>query len=138
VETKKIIASAEAENKGEVYTTTITSGKRSLIADEPIDVGGLDLGPAPGEYICMALASCKAITLRMYVQRKKWNVEVIKVRTTLVKGDHMPTGQNTFFCELSFTGDLNDEQKKRLLEIAKVCPIDKLLHKPSDIVSLIV
>jgi len=133
----KIIASAEANNKGQVYTTKLFADDREYIADEPKVFGGNDEGAAPAQYVCMALASCKAITLRMYANRKKWTVDEIKVKVSMVKGDQMPLGLNTFFCSITFVGELTDEQEKRLLEISKVCPVDRLLSKPSEVVTLI-
>jgi putative redox protein len=132
-----IIATAEVTNNGETYTSNIQVNQHSLLVDEPIEKGGEDLGPAPGDYLCAALASCKAITLRMYAQRKQWKVDEIKVKVNLVLGKETSTGHNTFFCELFFTGDLDDEQQKRLLVIANSCPLHKLLSKPSDIVTTI-
>ena len=132
----KIIASALAENSGEIYKTELKINQHLLIADELPGLGGKDEGPAPGDYLCMALASCKVITLRMYAERKSWKADVIKVSASLVKGTDMETGNNTFFCEVDIQGDLTDEQKERMLEIAKACPIDKLLRKPSDVVSV--
>jgi len=134
---QKIIASAEAENKGEGYTTTLLADNRQYIADEPIGLGGDDQGASPAQYLCMALASCKAITLRMYANRKNWVLEEIRVKVSLVRGDEMPLGKNTFFCSIKLVGTLTDEQEKRMLEIAKVCPVDRLLGKPSEVVTLI-
>ena len=133
----KIIATAEVVNKSESYTSGIQVNQHSLIVDEPLEKGGEDLGPAPGDYLCAALASCKAITLRMYVQRKRWNVDEIKVRVNLVLGTQMTSGNNTFYCQINFKGDLDDEQQKRLLVIANSCPLHRLLSKPSDIVTTI-
>lgn len=132
----KIIATAEAENRGELYTTQIRVHQHEQLADELPEVGGMDAGPAPGDYLCSALASCKTITLRMYAKRKGWNVDVIKVKVDLVKGDQMTSGNNTFFCEVSVTGELDAEQRGRLLEISKSCPVHRLLSKPSDIVTI--
>ncbi|HEY0611764.1 MAG TPA: OsmC family protein, partial [Chitinophaga sp.] len=132
----KIIATAEAENRGELYTTYIKVHQHEQLADELPEVGGMDAGPAPGDYLCSALASCKTITLRMYARRKGWNVDVIKVKVDLVKGDQMASGNNTFFCEVTVTGDLDAEQRGRLLEISKSCPVHRLLSKPSDIVTI--
>lgn len=134
---KKIIASAEVLNTPDTYTTTMTARGHSLLADEPKEVGGADKGAAPGEYLCMALASCKAITLRMYADRKQWSVGAIKVTVKLVKGDHTPSGRNTFYCEVTFSGPLTEEQEQRLLEIAGKCPVDRLLNKPSDVVTIV-
>lgn len=134
----KIIASALAENSGGIYRTELKINKHLLISDELQEFGGKDEGPAPGDYLCMALASCKAITLRMYAQRKNWKADVIKVKANLVKGTDMESGNNTFFCEVEIKGDISDEQKKRMLEISKACPFDKLLRKPSAIVSVLI
>ena len=134
---QKIIASAEAANTGEAYTTKLLADNREYIADEPIGLGGDDLGASPAQYLCMALASCKAITLRMYANRKNWIVEEIRVKVSMVRGDEMASGANTFFCSIKLVGTLTDEQQKRMLEIAKVCPVDKLLRKPSEVVTLI-
>jgi putative redox protein len=133
----KIIASAEAENKGAVYTTKLFVDDREYLADEPEMFGGNNEGPAPGQYVCMALASCKAITLRMYANRKKWKLDEIKIKVSMVKGDQMPSGLNTFYCSIKLLGELNEEQEKRLLEISKVCPVDRLLSKPGEVVTLI-
>lgn len=134
----KIIASALAENSGEIYKTELKINHHMLIADELPEVGGKDEGPAPGDYLCMSLASCKVITLRMYAQRKNWKVDVIKVKVNLVKGSDIESGNNTFFSEVEIKGDISDDQKNRMLQIAKVCPIDKLLTKASDSISILV
>jgi len=132
----KIIASAEAENTGAFYSTAINVHQHSLTADELPEYGGLDLGPSPMDYLCIALASCKAITLRMYCERKQWPVTSVNVKVTLVKAEDMATAVNTFFCDLSIKGELSAEQKKRLVEISKACPVQKLLGKPAEIVTI--
>jgi putative redox protein len=133
----KVIASVEAENKGDGYTTKLFVEDREYIADEPKVLGGNDEGPAPADYVCMALASCKAITLRMYANRKKWKVDEIMVKVNMVKGDQMPSGLTTFFCSIKLVGELSEEQEKRLMEISKVCPVDMLLSKPNEVVTVI-
>lgn len=133
----KIIASGVAENTGKIYETLMTINRHTIIADEPETVGGKDKGPAPGDYLCMSLASCKAITMRMYAQRKNWKAELIKVKVDLVKGTNTEAGNNTFYCEIDITGDLTNEQRSRMMEIAKACPLDKMLRKPNDIVSVL-
>ena len=130
----KILGSAVAENNGGIYKTGISSGNHLYIADEPKEFGGNNEGPTPTDYLCMALSSCKAITMRMYARRKGWKLEAVKVKTTFAKGDQM---QNTFICNVTLTGDLSEDQVKRILEISKACPIDRLLGKPSNIVTTI-
>jgi putative redox protein len=132
---EKVIATAELINNGNQYTSNVTINQHELLADEPIEKGGEDLGPAPGDYLCAALASCKAITLRMYAERKKWEVEKIKVKVNLLKDDQNSIVQNTFVCELSFTGILDEEQLRRLEVIANSCPLHKLLGRPNKIVT---
>jgi putative redox protein len=131
----KIIATAEVTNTSDRYTSNLQINQHSLIVDEPLEKGGEDLGPAPGDYLCAALASCKAITLRMYVQRKQWKVDEIKVTVNLVLGTQMSSGNNTFYCNLHVKGELNDDQRKRLLVISNSCPLHRLLSKPSDVVT---
>lgn len=133
----KILGSALAENTGGVYRTSLRSANDIFIADEPEGFGGKATGPAPVDYLCMALASCKAITVRMYANRKKWNLEKVDVKVSFVKGDQVASGLNTFYCSVNLTGGLSDEQLKRILEISKVCPVDRLLSKPSEVITII-
>ncbi len=132
-----IIATAEVINNGAAYTSRIQVHQHELIVDEPLEKGGEDLGPAPGDYLCAALASCKAITLRMYANRKKWNVEEIKVKVDLLKDEQVPMGDNKFLCELNFKGQLDQDQIKRLTTIADMCPLQRLLKKPSTIITTV-
>ena len=114
--------------KDSYKTELIASGHR-VIADEPEELGGTNLGPAPGEFLMIALASCSAITLRMYADRKKWNVEKIKVEVTYEKAEY----KTIFKREISFEGVLDEEQRKRMLEIANSCPVHKTLTNPIEI-----
>ena len=109
----KVIATAEVTNNGNQYTSDVSINQHDLLVDEPMEKGGEDLGPAPGDYLCAALASCKAITLRMYAQRKGWKIEEIKVKVDLVKNTQSQPASDSFVCELSFVGTLDEEQIKR-------------------------
>lgn len=135
MDTLNFLSSAEAENNGGQFTTNINSGSFAFVADESEVLGGKNLGPAPGDYLCMALASCKAMTLRMYVRRKQWNVDTIKVKVGLVKGDQLPSGINTFYSDIRIAGNFDEEQRKRMLYIAKACPISRLLQKESEVIT---
>lgn len=109
-------------------TELITSGHRA-VADEPEELGGANLGPAPGEFLMISLASCTAITLRMYTDRKKWNIEKIKVEVAFEKAQY----KTIFKREISFEGELDEEQRNRLLQIANSCPVHKTLTNPIEI-----
>lgn len=114
----------------EKYTSTIEVGEHTILADEPKEVGGQDNGPAPHELLLSSLGTCKAMTVRMYADRKKWPLEkvTIKLGVGIQKGEQ----QNTTHikCHIAFEGPLDEEQKKRLLAIADRCPIHKALSNP--------
>lgn len=133
--TKKV-GSAEATNSLNAFKTIINASGFDLIADEPISVGGTNEGPAPGDYLCVALAACKTITLRMYVQRKQWDVGEIDVQVTLSKVEESPTSNHIFNCQVSVTNTITDEQKQRIIQIAKACPISKLLSKCAEVITV--
>lgn len=111
------------------YRTEITTGGKTVIADEPEELGGTDLGPAPGEFLMISLASCTAITLRMYADRKKWPMEKVVVEVNFEKVD----SKTIFSREISLEGQLDEEQRNRLLQIANACPVHKTLINPIEV-----
>ncbi len=111
------------------YKTELRAGQHTLLADEPRDAGGTDLGPRPGDLLQLSLASCVAITLRMYANRKGWLVHNIEVR---VSGE-LEDGKTTLRSDVSLSGKLSEEQKRRMLQIAKLCPVHKTLMSPIEI-----
>jgi putative redox protein len=107
----------------EKYKVLLQAGKNLWGADEPLSVGGGNTGPSPDELLESALASCTAITLRMYAERKAWAVTQIRVNVHLERKD-----QKTIFTRnIQITGDITSEQQERLLQIAKACPVSKSL-----------
>lgn len=113
----------------EHYRTELFIAGHTAIADEPQDLGGTNLGPSPGQFLMLSLASCTAITLRMYADRKNWNVTKIKVEVSSEKVE----SKTLFKREISFEGAVDDEQRKRLLQIANSCPVHKTLTNPIEI-----
>lgn len=113
----------------EHFRTEIISGAKQVVADEPEELGGTNEGPAPGEFLLISLASCTAITIRMYADRKKWPVEKITVEVDFEKIDN----KTVFKRELQLEGDLTEEQRTRLLQIANACPVHKTLTNPIEI-----
>ena len=113
------------------YKTEIKSTNHIIISDEPESVGGMDLGFSPNELLASSLAACTSITLRMYANRKGWDLNDIKVQISL---DNHPTEQKTLITRsIQLIGSLDEEQKARLLNIAEKCPLHKILTNPIEI-----
>ena len=118
------------------FTTTIQTKKHSFIADEPASVGGDDFGPSPYDYLSAGLAACSAMTLKLYAERKKWDLQEVYVYITYSKkhsDDLMldietPTRIDHLQKRLKLLGNLDESQKKRLKEIASKCPVHKTLQ----------
>ena len=118
------------------FTTEVTAGRHHMIADEPPSVGGDDHGPTPYGYLLSALGTCTAMTLRMYANFKKIELHEVEVDLTHDK-IHMEDGQNNESSKgkidvmkrkIKLTGNLTEEQRKRLIEIADRCPVHKTLE----------
>ena len=112
------------------YSTTIQSGKHSLISDEPPAQGGQDAGPSPSELLLAALASCTSITLRMYAERKSWPLEAAHVAVTSTRA---PDKSLTIERVLTLDGALSDEQRARLADIAERTPVTLTLKNGAAI-----
>ncbi len=118
------------------FTTEITAGRHQMVADEPASVGGGDLGPSPYVYLLSALGACTAMTLRMYADHKKINLEEVEVKLTHDKV-HIEDGSSSESSSgkideikrfIKLEGDLTDEQRRRLVEIADRCPVHKTIE----------
>lgn len=117
------------------FTTKIQMKNHNLIADEPISVGGDDFGPSPYQLLYAGLAACTTMTLKMYANRKGWDLQEVfvyishskKKNTELGIEMEKPTRIDFITKKLKFVGDLSDEQKQRLKEIAAKCPVHKTL-----------
>lgn len=116
------------------YRTEIIASGKTLWADEPEELGGTDVAPAPGEFLMVALASCTAITLRMYADRKQWPVEQIRVEVGFEKVDT----KTVFKRDVALYGNLTEEQQQRLLHIANSCPVHKTLTHPIEIITQLI
>lgn len=118
--------------KKELYKVNIESPTGNiLVADEPIAMGGNDLGFSPKELLASALAACTSATLRMYADRKGWDLEEVKLEITLERDDK--ENKTTINRKLELIGNLDDSQKSRLLAVANACPMHKILSNPIDI-----
>ncbi len=108
---------------GEGYAQSITAGKHKLVSDEPPANGGQDSGPAPYQLLLGGLGSCTSITLKMYAQRKGWDLGKVTVRLDA----HL--AEERVERVISTSATLTQEQKDKLLEIAGKTPVTKTLLK---------
>lgn len=111
------------------YQVKLRNGKHEFVSDEPTEMGGGDTGPSPDELLEASLASCTVITLRMYADRKIWKVEEIEVTVSLER----PDNKTVFNRTIKITGDIDETQLERLLQIAKACPVSKTLNGEIEI-----
>ena len=113
----------------------IAAGPHTLYADEPADVGGDDSAPDPYELLLGALGACTSMTMLLYARRKGWPLEHVEVRLS----HHHDYGRDCEECpekpvkldqierRITLHGPLDDLQRARLLEIAKMCPVHRTL-----------
>ena len=120
-----------AETGTGTYTNDVTLGRHRFLSDEPASLGGNDDGPNPYDLLCAALGSCTSMTIRMYADRKGWPVGQITVDVDHQRVD----GDDIFTRSISILGDLDDEQRARLIEIATRCPVHRTLERASTIVT---
>lgn len=119
------------------YTQEITSGKHTLIADEPTELNGNDLGPAPFEYLLSSLGSCTAITLQMYAERKNITLDVINIRLNYHAAERKTDSKAKIERHIHLQGSFDEKQKERLLQIADRCPVHRLISPCVEIVNIV-
>src|SRR4051812_3782632 len=113
----------------------ITAGQHKFYSDEPREVGGSDSGPDPYSLLLAALGACTVMTLQMYARHKEWPLEKVEVSLRHSR-IHAEDCEDCKIKEgkierieryISLIGPLSEEQKARLLEVAKRCPVHKTL-----------
>lgn len=122
------------------YTQQITLGNHRLVADEPRPIGD-DEGPTPYDLLLAALGSCTSMTVRMYADRKGWPLEGVRVtlRHSRIHAEDCATCETTkgwidhIDRGIELTGELDDGQRERLLQIADHCPVHQTLTSEVDI-----
>ena len=113
------------------YKQTIKIREHQLIGDEPTDAGGDDAGPSPQELLAASLASCTAVTMEMYADRKGWELGEVEVDVDMDYGD--TPAPRSFEVTLRIGADLSDDQLERLRVIAGKCPVHRLLAKEAEV-----
>lgn len=127
-------------NPREGFQTVITAGKQTLLADEPVSLGGTETGMSPYELLLSSLGACTAMTLKMYIDRKQLPVEAIDVHLTFERikpedcegctPEEIDGKEQIHHISrlITITGDLTEEQRERLQFIATRCPVHVTLH----------
>ncbi len=118
------------------FEQKIRVGNHVLTSDEPVTAGGLDSGPTPYDLLLAALGSCTSMTLGIYARRKEWPLESVTVRLSHSRIH----AEDCAECEtkegrldhievvIEVTGDLTEDQRRRLIEIAEMCPVHRTLQ----------
>ncbi|MEM9722997.1 MAG: bifunctional alpha/beta hydrolase/OsmC family protein [Bacteroidota bacterium] len=120
----------------EGYTSQVLAGSHHLISDEPASVGGDDLGPSPYQFLLTAIGTCTSMTLRMYADRKGWDLQEVDVHLSHAKAhkqdceacENPRSKIDVIDREIELKGNLTLQQRDRLLEIADRCPVHRTLH----------
>ena len=119
------------------YENAVTIGTERFVADEPQAFGGGGLGPDPYQLVTAGLGACTSMTMRMYANRKKWPLDKVKVTLRHEKDhaddcEHCEEGRKVdiFHRDIEISGDLDEAQRARLIEIADKCPVHRTLHEP--------
>ena len=139
----KMVGPREVVVRGNVkeFTQEIVVGPHQLMADEPKDMGGDDEGPTPYDLLLAALGSCTSITVAMYAQHKSWPLQDVTVRlqhsrihaTDCAECETKEGKIDRIELDIEFAGPLSSEQRSKLLEIAKKCPVHRTLTSETNI-----
>jgi putative redox protein len=126
------------------YSQWIEAGGHVFAADEPTGAGGADSGPDPYSLLLAALGACTSVTIRMYADRKGWPLTGITVRLSQEKIHARDCAEcetrddsriDRITREIELSGELSEEQRKRLVEIAERCPVHRTLESQKEIVT---
>jgi len=131
------MASVSANIKKEPYRIEIESPSgNTVIADEPLESGGKDLGFSPTELLAASLAACTSATLRMYADKKGWDLQEVKLEIDLNRDEK--ENKTTIKRDLQLIGNLDEKQRERLLLVANSCPVHKILTNPIEITTEVI
>jgi len=116
------------------FQQLVLVGPHRELADEPADVGGDDTGPSPFEHVLVGLGACTSMTVKMYADRKEWPLRSVHVALSMQKQDD----GYRLTRNIRLDGELSEEQRTRLLDIANKCPVHKMLTGKIEIESALV
>ncbi len=138
---EKGLFSVITQTSAPTLKTRINTGKHTLFSDEPVEVGGEDTGPSPYEILLSALGACTGMTITMYAKRKTMPLKGITVylrHDKVYVEDCAHCEKDTskidlIYREIELIGDLNSDQRNKLLDIANKCPVHKSLSSGINI-----
>ena len=119
------LATVHLTSAPERYAQHIRAGHHAIVADEPASIGGADAGPAPYALVLSGLGACTSITLRMYAERKGWDLGEVRVDLSFVRDGDAEKIERT----IRIANALSDEQRTRLAEIAEKTPVTKTIKR---------
>ncbi|WP_343748125.1 OsmC family protein [Fluviicola sp.] len=126
------MATISANIKKELYRVEIESPTGNVvIADEPLESGGKDLGFSPKELLIASLGACTSATLRMYADKKGWDLQEVKLEIDLDRDEK--ANKTIIKRSIQLFGNLDEKQRERLLNVANACPVHKILTNPIEI-----
>ena len=126
------MASVSSSIKKELYRVEIESPSGNIvIADEPLESGGQDLGFSPTELLASALAACTSATLRIYADNKGWDLQEVKLEIDLQRDEK--ANKTIINRTMELFGNLDEKQRDRLMMVANACPVHKILTNPIEI-----
>jgi len=132
-----VVRVSEADPNG--FLQDVNAGPtHHALADEPEAYGGTNRGMTPYGFLTAGLGACTSMTIRMYARRKKWPLTHVSVDVTHDKvhaqdAEAGGTKVDTFRRRISLEGDLSDDQRQKLLEIAEKCPVHRTLEQSSRV-----
>jgi len=126
----------EESGKGP-YAQFVSVGHHVLGEDEPERLGGHDSGRSPYEYMLAALGGCTAMTLRMYANRHEWQLQKVTVELRHDRSLSPDKGEpvDRFHRTIRLSGDLTDDQRRKLMRIAEQCPVSRALQRSSEVMT---
>jgi putative redox protein len=128
------------------FLQQVTAGHHTLVVDEPVAAGGTDRGAGPYDFLLAALGACTSMTLAMYARRKEWPLTdvVVRLRHSRVHSRDCADCETSdghldrIDREITMIGELSDEQRERLGEIADKCPVHRTLTSETKIRTTII
>ncbi|WP_299157353.1 OsmC family protein [uncultured Tenacibaculum sp.] len=132
---KNITSEVKLTNRN--YLAEAKMRNHFVMIDEPVNKGGDDNAPTPVEYLLTAIGGCVSMTLRMYAERKKWDIGEITVKVIQKQALTSEGIKKSLIEEISFEKEVTEEQQVKLLEMAGQCPVAKMVKGETEITSKI-